>query len=196
VLTLGEIFRSVYGAWRLAHADPAGMRFFDATPEGFWRSFQVAVLIAPLYALLVLLDYAGPPPDPDAAPIIASAAELAIVELIAYAISWMAFPLAAHFLVTALDRERDYIGFIVAYNWASVLQIGVLLPVAVIGAGEALPAEVGAIVSVAASLALLAYSWFIAKTALRVTGLIAAGIVAMDVLISILLATVKHMMVH
>ena len=194
MLTAQEIVRSTYGVWRLAHADPGGMAYFDATEEGFWRSFRVAVLVAPAYALLVLLGYAVPPSDPDAVPIVVSGTRVVAIELIAYAIGWMAFPLAAHYLAMALDRERDYVGYIVAYNWSAVLQVGLLLPVAAIDALELLPAPTGDVLGYAAAIALLVYAWFIAKTALNTGGLPAAGFVAMDVMISVLIFSIKHTM--
>ncbi len=194
MLSIGEITRSVYGSWRLAHLDPGGMAYFDATEEGFWRSFRVAILVAPAYALLVLLGYAVTPVDTAAPP--PGDVRLVAVEAIAYAIAWMAFPLVAHYLVMALDREREYVGFIVAYNWSSVLQIGVMLPVAAINAAGLVPEAVGGVLGFAAAAALLAYSWFIAKTALRTGGLPAAGLVAMDVMINFLLAFIKRAMLY
>ena len=51
-----EIERSLTGAWRLFLGKPDAMRFFDASVEGFWRSFGAIVLVAPLYALTALAD--------------------------------------------------------------------------------------------------------------------------------------------
>jgi hypothetical protein len=194
MLTLAEIVRSVYGTWRLAHLDPGGMAFFDRTEEGFWRSFRVAILVAPAYALLVALDYATPPADPAAAVVTVSLFRVVAIESIAYAIEWMAFPLAAYYLVSALGREREYIGFIVAYNWSSVLQVGVMLLVGVIGASGLLPRVLETMLGLGTWALLLAYSWFIAKTALNTTGLPAAGLVAMNVMISFLLVFVRQAM--
>lgn len=194
MLSIREITRSVYGSWRLAHLDPGGMAYFDATEEGFWRSFRVAILVAPAYALLVLLSYATASGDAATPAVPPSDVRLVAVESIAYAIAWMAFPLVAHYLVMALDREREYIGFIVAYNWSSVLQVGVMLPIAAINAAGLVPETVGHVLGLAAAAALLAYSWFIAKTALKTGGLPAAGLVAMDVMINFLLAFIKRAM--
>jgi hypothetical protein len=187
VLTAREIVRSTYGAWRLAHGDPGGMAYFDATEEGFWRSFRVAILLLPLQVLAVWLQI-------DFASAEGHWMRILAVDLIAYAIGWMAFPLAAHYLAMALDRERDYVGYIVAYNWSAVLQVGLLLPIAVIDALELLPAPTGDVLGYAAAIALLVYAWFIAKTALNTGGLPAAGFVAMDVMISVLIFSIKHTM--
>lgn len=194
MLTLAEIVRSTYGAWRLAHADPGGMAYFDATEEGFWRSFRVAVLLAPAYALLIAFDYMVAPPG--APEITASPARIAAVESIAYALSWIAYPLAVHYLAAALDREREYVGYIVAYNWSSVVQVSVFLPVAAIATFQLLPSPVGEVLGLAALGAVLTYAWFIAKTALKVGGWPAAGLVAMDVMLVLLISETKDTLIY
>lgn len=51
-----EIATALYGAYRLARLDPQGMQYFDLSIGGFWRSFFAAVLMAPFFALLILLQ--------------------------------------------------------------------------------------------------------------------------------------------
>jgi len=46
-----EMMYALYGAYRLARFDAGGMRYFDASIDGFWRSFFAAVLIAPFYLI-------------------------------------------------------------------------------------------------------------------------------------------------
>ena len=75
------------GAWRLARLDPGGLRYFEATPEGFWQSFQAAIIAAPIYALLVLLRV-------DEHPLSDDMFRALLIEGIGYVISWTAFPLA------------------------------------------------------------------------------------------------------
>jgi hypothetical protein len=156
----------------------------------------VAVRVAPLYALLVLLSYTPPvegvPPDATA-----SEARAIAVELIAYAISWMAYPLAVSFLATALDRAREYVGYIVAYNWAQVLVVPYRLALLVIiRAGAELPVVVLHLVVLAAWIVPPLYAWFIARTALKTSSLVAAGLVALDLLIGFLLVLVRNAMIY
>ena len=54
--SLAEVARAIYGAWRLMLFDADGMTFFDLSTGGFWRSFFAAVVVAPLYAVLVVID--------------------------------------------------------------------------------------------------------------------------------------------
>ena len=48
---------SIYGAYRLARLDAAGMSYFDTSVAGFWRSFFAAVIIAPFYAMLLAIRF-------------------------------------------------------------------------------------------------------------------------------------------
>ncbi len=187
MLSLGEIFHSVYGVWRLAHLDPKGMAHLDATETGFWRSFQVAFLLLPLELLSLALVLQIRPSE-------AGLGRIVAVDLIGYAIAWMAFPLAAHYLVMALDKEREYVGYIVAYNWASTISgpLYLLLLLAIYG---------GVLSGISASIAyyglraaLLFYGWFIARTALGTGILPAAGLVAIDFMIGRLLNVVIERM--
>jgi hypothetical protein len=166
-----EIARAVYGAWRLAHLDTAGMNFFDRSVEGFWKSFFAAVLVLPGYALLLMMHATGGE-DYSAGP-----ARILAVESLTYVIAWVAFPLVMFYLTQNIGRSGEYIGFIVAYNWAQVIEIAAYLPVKAVTAGHLLPDPVGGFLSMAVHIVVLAYEWFIARTALRISGPGAAGIV-------------------
>jgi len=175
LLTLTEIGPAVFGAWRLARRDPNGMRYFDTSLAGFWRSFYVAVLAAPFNGLLIWFNLSGTgvKVGGDWVHIIAG-------ETISYVISWTAFPLAMFYLSEAIGRRDKYLGFIVAYNWATIVQLAIILPPAFLYWTGVLPHLLGALLLTAANIALLLYEWFIVRTALSLSGLAAAGVVALD----------------
>ena len=108
-------------------------------------------------------------------------------ESIAYVIGWVAFPLAAFYLCEAIDRRAQYLGFIVAYNWSTLIQLAILLPALIIALSGILPAGVAGVLTLAAEAVLLVYEWFIARTALGLPGFGAAGIVVLDVIMSLLI---------
>jgi hypothetical protein len=188
VLTAREIVRSIYGVWRLARADPGGMAYFDATEEAFWRSFRVAILLLPLRWLALALQVGVAAAD-------APWARLLAIDLIAYAIGWMAYPVAAHYLVMALGREREYVGYIVAYNWSSMLTAPFQLVVLGLVLSGLLPVFLLHIVWVAMWAAVFLYAWFIAKTALRTGAWQATGFVVIDALLLYLLIYVESTMI-
>lgn len=175
------VFRSVYGAWRLARLDPAGMNFFDLTIAGFWRSFFVAVLVVPFYIVLALLDY------PSYAEAGVDTALYLLVKLVSYVVGWAAFPLAMLFLARLLSLGAYYVPFIIAYNWAVTIQMAAFLPLALLGVSGVLPESLHALLAMAVTVAVLFYQWFVARTALGASALTAAGIVLVDVLLTVLI---------
>jgi hypothetical protein len=175
--TLRETVMSIYGAYRLARLDATGMSYFDTTVAGFWRSFFAAVIIAPLYAILLAIRF----------PIIAADADptrFVLTETIAYVLSWTAYPLVIASLTRRLGCWDRFPGYIVAYNWSMVLQIALVLMIALVSTTGVVPEEAGPFLSLATYLAILGYIWFIARTALGVPALTAAGIVALDIALS------------
>jgi hypothetical protein len=171
-----EIVRSLFGAFRLARLDGRGMGYFNLSIEGFWRSFFAAAIVAPGYALLVAQKLATWPATVDPAVAV-------LIEAAAYVLSWIAFPVAAVFLTMLLGLSRNYVPLIVAANWAEVLQFALFLLVML--ATLLLPAGVRGPVLVAVIGAILAYEWFVARTALETTGGVAVGIVLVDLLLGV-----------
>ncbi len=187
MLSAREAVLSLYGAYRLARFDARGMTYFETSLEGFWRSFYAAVIVAPFYAVLLLMRHAVDTTG-------VGAVRFASVEAIAYVIAWVAFPLAMVPLARVLDREERYLGYIVAYNWASVLQNAVYLPLVMLGVAGTLPADAANTLTVIALILILVYTWFIARVALNVGAGIAAGVVAADVILSIFIKTAASWM--
>src|SRR3712207_2049243 len=117
-LTARETVYSLYGAYRLALLDKSGLQYFDSTAEGALRSFYAAVLVLPAYAILMVLRQWDQLGD-------LSLLRFLAVEAIAYVISWTAYPLLMYHLSGLLDRADHFFAFLCAYNWSSVIQMGV-----------------------------------------------------------------------
>lgn len=180
-----EIARSLYGAYRLARFDPGGMDFFNKTPDGFWRSFFAAVIVAPLYGMFLVARYAS-------GDVTAPAARFMAVEIIAYVIAWVLYPLLMAFIARVLDRENRYVEYIIAYNWVGVLQNALFLPLAMVQMTSGPAADATRILSLIALGYILAYVWFVARTVLGIPALTAAGLVLLDMVLSVLLNTVTE----
>ena len=80
-----------------------------------------------------------------------------------------------------LEREKQYLGFIVAYNWASVLQNAVYLPFAILFELGMFGGNGAEFVNLILLCLVLAYTWFVTRTALDVSGFVASGLVVLDV---------------
>ena len=186
---LSEIIRSLYGALHLARGDTSGMAFFNATEQGFWRSFTAAILIAPLFALLLTIRYhvneAG-----------VSLLRFTAIETIAYVVSWVAFPLLLFHLTDILGIGHRFIRYIVAYNWASVLQNLLYLPFALLVEAHLVQGAGSTFFGIILFGLVLLYTWFVTRTALEVTNLLAAGLVMIDLVLSIFINTITQGMLR
>ena len=178
-----EAAAAIYGAWRLARLDPKGLSYFHATEAGFWRSFFAAVLCAPGYIVIAAIDVAH-------YPVSASDTRLAAVHLIAYAIRWTAFPLVMISVTRALGRETNYLRHIVARNWSNVLGVMVFLPAIALASG----APPLAILPLLATVLVLAYQWYVARSALAISGWQAAAVIGLDLLIDMLVVSATRVL--
>ena len=176
--TSHEVAYRLYGAWRLLWLDRGGLAFFDGRARSFLNSFFAAVLVAPAYIIIVLLSLSERQP-------VAGTLDIILVEAIAYVISWTAFPVAFHALADLFDRQDRYFSFIVTFNWAQVIKMALYLPAILLGALAVLPTALTSLLSLLATLAVLAYGWFVTRVALDLSGMAAAGLVAIDLVLGL-----------
>lgn len=179
-MTLGEeASRSLQGAWGLLRRDPGAPTAFNATLDGFWRSFAAAVVLLPLdLAYLAFLGPAGGTEE-------AAAGTRWTVNILAYVIGWTAWPLAAFYLTRAMGCGDRLLGYIVAYNWSQLLTGPFLIGLDVLGRA-ALPQEIAVVLNLAGFAGVLFYEYLIARQMLAV----AAGKAVVVVLASFVLVLV------
>ena len=87
-----------------------------------------------------------------------------------------------------LDCNDRYPAFLSAYNWSAVLQMVVYLPAVVISESGILVPALGDTMVFAATITVLAYQWFVTQTALKVSGFTAAGLVILDLVLSVFIS--------
>ena len=173
-----EIGRSLYGAWRLLLLDPTGVQWFELSIEGFWRSFFAAALIAPVYAIMVVIDAGNVPAG-------AGPGAIVFVKGIAYGLSWIVFPVAMIFLCRLLGLTETYVPYIIALNWSAIIQTAIFFPLALLSTTGALSAGIAAPLTFVVTLGLLFYQWFIARNVLQAGPFTAIALVFLDLLFTI-----------
>lgn len=179
-----EIVRSLTGAWRLFLGRPDGLRFFDASVEGFWRSFGAIVLVAPLYALTALADRhdmltdANPTDD-------FSNVQFWAAKALTLCLDWATLPLLLALLADFIGIRRGYAAFVVARNWATVLMIAPFAAVGLIDLMGIASAELLILPSLAALVATFRMNYQIARRALGVGADGAIAFVLLDFLVSL-----------
>ncbi|WP_029007924.1 hypothetical protein [Azospirillum halopraeferens] len=179
-LTARDFAYSVFGAFRLARFDAAGLDYFDRTPEGAAKSFYAALVVLPAYAVLLSLRLWE---EMQTVPVM----HFLVVESIAYVVSWTAFPVAMITIAAMLDRADRYTGFLCAYNWSSVVQMSVYLPAVLLAESALLPSGIAEGVVFGAMMAMLTYQWFVMRTSLDIAGPTAAALLLLDLFLSALI---------
>ena len=182
-----DIVRSLTGAWALFLDRPNAIRLFDASYQGFWRSFQAILLIVPIYALTLYVEQqmlltGTAPDDAYSETAFVAAAWLTLV------IDWIALPLLLAALAPFLAIRKGYATYIVARNWSAVV---IALPYGAISTVQLIGPGIGDLLFFPLVIALaiaLRFSYLIAKHALGVTMDVAIGFVALDLLVSVGLA--------
>jgi hypothetical protein len=173
----GEIASGIYGAWRLARGDVGGIGYFNGTRQGFWRSFLAMAIVAPLFASVLLLIYEGAPDQYEPVRFFS-------VHAIGYVAAWFVFPLIMFHVVQAIDRSGRFFAFIAAYNWASVIQNFIYIPVVVVAQIDVIPTDLTYFLIFVIKTLVFVYTWFIARSALGITAPLAAAIAAGDLVLA------------
>jgi len=186
--SLRETTTGLYGALRLLRGDSDGLAFFDASDQGFWRSFFAAVLVAPGYIAFAYFD---------PRPMSAGTARIVMVEAITFVIVWVAFPLAMYHVTRVIGRAERYRLHIVAYNWSQVIQTAVAAPL-LLGArhGGLVPEGAADLLSLALMLAMALYEWFIARSALKLPGFGAVAVVMLSFLVVLVMSDVSYLLLR
>ena len=155
-----EVATALHGAWRLARLDRGGMVLFDRSVTGFWRSFTAALLVYPVFLILLGLQVE------DAEWASSGVARILLVETIGYIICWAGFPLLTLPVTRFLGREVHWLDLIIAWNWSQVLQYALLLLAIIMAGSGAFTEPLAYGIFRVAFVATLLYEWFIARVVL------------------------------
>lgn len=165
----------------LARGNLAGLRLVGRDNEAAYASFRAALLCLPVFVGIKLLGWSqnGVPAG--------GAVVAGLAELSAYALTWVAYALASKLLAEQAQVGRNWPHFLAAWNWTTVVQYALLVPVTLIGA-------LGAPGWMANGLGLgvLSYAvwleWFVARHALGVAGPAAVLFVLLDLSLGLAIA--------
>ena len=165
------------GALRLFRYQDDGAALFVATEAGFWHSFWALALTLPLFAITMAL---GPPGPAGADPLVLW---IGLVEV--FAILAFAFPLIILRLAPSMGVERHAVQYLVASHWLTVPANLLQTAVAVLGELPLPPGVAGGL-QLGVVLILAGNRWWVTTRLLRVGGGLAAGIVLLDFVLTVL----------
>lgn len=187
MITFPEAFAGLYAAWRMFLRDARALALFDATPAGALKSFWCAAIVLPGYALIVFFVHPLGITDIDWF-------RFVLVEAVAYAIKWCAWPLLMFYIAQALDRSDRYLLYLSAYNWSAGPQIAVWLFVLIVVFSGILTRDVAVIINIAAMIVLLLYHLFIIRTALKLTFFVSLGLVIGEAMVAQIVEVIRDSM--
>lgn len=171
------------GAWRLGRFDATGLAAFANSTDAAWRSFFAAILVAPLWVLVSLLQFAV---STDGASDV-SLGRYATVEAISYVIGWTAFPVIMAGVCDSIGRRDAYLRFVAAYNWSMLIQNVVYLPVVLAGQAGLIPGEGALFLMVVTLLWALAFEAFVIKESLQIPMAWAIALTVGDLILAFLI---------
>ncbi len=159
--------------------EPGGLSYFEKTYSGFVRSFFPALVLAPFQAIHVAALYRAATPTPDLTVTI-------IVEVLAYIVSWTLFPFVMLYVARALGKDRAYFTYMVPYNWLQLMMGLIIWPLTLLVDARILGSEGAEFFNFVLLGMLLFYGTYLARTALEIATSLAFGIVAMDIVLSLI----------
>ena len=185
--TVAEIQRSFQGAWALLLNRREGMQAFDVSVDGFFRSFGIVFLLAPLYAIAALaevrlLQIDGAPVD--GFPL----TWFFVWKFVGLGVDWLALPIVLALLAKPLGLAARYVPFIVARNWTSPLAMSLSILPSVLFASGLIGQELAAILFLVVVMGVIRYQYQVVRIALQTTIAMSIAVVAFDLTLSLVLA--------
>ena len=143
-----------------------------------WRSFRAAVIAFPLSLLMLALVPHG----------FETTGKLVAADVFGYIITWTAFPLVMVYLAERMQVFPHYWRFIIATNWANLLQSAVFAFVVLVNAAGVLPEPVSAMLFMAVWFWILLFKWRIARHGLAIAHFPAVAVVLLDLALRLVIA--------
>jgi hypothetical protein len=167
-------------AFRLAKREPDAIKEIANTQAAFWYSFQAALISLPLMLVTIFL---GPEPTPGLLGVLA--------EVSLFVVGWLLFPVVMLEVVPHIDRTQEYCRYIAASNWCSVLEDAALTAIVVLQAVNIIPETIGGFAFFICVVWVFSYQFFVARHGLKVEVGIAAMIIGLRLLLSLVLFAVQ-----
>lgn len=187
-----EVRISLYGAARFLRFDAKAIGFFNDSDEGFWNSFFAAILILPAHYYIRWIDSSALPES-------VNPLGVAILDLLTYVISWVAYPLVMYHLIKLHDQERYFRRFVIIYNWLQVwgalffVFIETITPTRQVAEAQGISGPAGPVAFIATIIVLymLAVQANMTKVTLQVTWFPAAIFVLVDILLGYMIHSIS-----
>lgn len=115
-----EIEASLKGSWLLFLNREDGLKWFDLSVAGFWRSFLVLVLLLPLFWVTSVAEKQLILTETDLVPEDFQATAFWSARLVGLVLDWLALPVLLAAVARPLGIAAAYPAFIAVRNWTSL----------------------------------------------------------------------------
>ena len=178
-----SVSSGLHAALLLARGRAEGLHYVEDDMAGAARSFWAIAICLPAFICLRLLAWTGGGVPQHAAHVLA-------LDLMTYSIGWCGFAVLSYRLVGSMGLGARWPRFIAIWNWCNVVQYLLLVVFSIPGLLGAPPLLDEASQTFALGWALW-LEWFAFRLALGIGIIPAAGLVALDVAIGVMLAALS-----
>lgn len=188
IVTADEVNRSFRGTLDLLNSRSEGLKSFDMSERGFWRSFMAIWLTLPAYIVSLAFERLRLgllQPDQS----LLDNVWLDLVVAMGHLAGFIILPLAMIWITRWFRLEKAYVPFVIVTNWISV--VGMLLlsvPAMLMLLGWA-PPGLASVFSLAFAIIIVRLQWFATKATLGLTSIPALGIVVLGIVLNSFVGT-------
>lgn len=194
IVTADEVHRSVRGTMELLNRRVEGLKAFDMSETGFWRSFAAIWLTIPAYVVSLAFERMRLgllQPDGH----LLDRISLDVAVALAHVASFVALPVAMIWIARRLGLTQRYAPFVIVTNWITVLGLMVLsVPGLLLVLGWA-TAQLATFFTLAFAIVIVRLHWFATRVTLGVSGGLAAAVVSLGLTLHYAIGSVLHTVV-
>ncbi|MFN3131117.1 hypothetical protein [Roseibium sp.] len=187
MISTNELRAAWEGSWLLLRSDPQGMSYFDLSLQGFWRSFQVIFLLAPVFLVSAMAEKKLLISENVIVAELFPSDTYWFAQFMSLGIDWVTLPLILALIAGPIGISRQYVPFIVVRNWTSILASMPYLAIALLYLTGIIPSGIMVLLSFTCLIVVLWYRFLIARIALQASVSMAIGIVFLDILLSLVI---------
>ncbi|WP_243374262.1 hypothetical protein [Microvirga solisilvae] len=183
IVTADEVNRSFKGTLDLLHSRTEGLKSFDMSERGFWRSFAAIWLTLPAYIVSLAFERLRLGillPDRS----LLDSVWIDVVVALGHLASFVALPLAMIWIARRFGLAKAYVPFVIVTNWITAMGLLILsVPAMLLLIGWATP-SLASIFSLAFAVIIVRMQWFATKATLGLSSLAALGIVLLGIVLN------------
>jgi hypothetical protein len=191
IVTADEVNRSLKGALDLLNSRVEGLKAFDMSERGFWRSFAAIWLTLPAYVVSLAFERLRLGLiQPDRT--LLDSLWIDLVVALGHVAGFVALPVAMVWIARSVRLTDRYVPFVIVTNWINVLGLLVLsVPAMLLLLGWATP-SLASLFGLAFSIIILRLQWFATKATLGLPGLAAFAVVLLGLVLNAFVGAVMR----